>query len=91
LLDEPTSALDPASRVDMMRLAVGLDGGYVMATHAMDEAELADVVVVMVGGTVAAAGPPDYVFGGGWDPAWGLERPFSMDLRCAYEASRRRA
>ncbi|MCP5453538.1 MAG: ATP-binding cassette domain-containing protein [Spirochaetaceae bacterium] len=88
LLDEPTSALDPASRGEVMRLIRSYaDSGrtVVMSTHSMDEAALADMVAVMRDGAVAAFGPPGLVFGDGWDPSWGVERPFAYELR---EASR---
>ncbi len=84
LLDEPTSALDPASREEVLALALGREGTVVMATHSMDEAALADLVVVMADGAAAAAGPPERIFGEAWDPAWGLERPFAYALRAAY-------
>lgn len=88
LLDEPTSALDPASRGEVMRLIRSYaDSGrtVVMSTHSMDEAALADMVAVMRDGAVAAFGTPAAVFGDGWDPSWGVERPFAYELR---EASR---
>lgn len=84
LLDEPTSALDPASRAEVLALALGREGTVVMATHSMDEAALADLVVVMSDGAAAASGPPERIFGEAWDPAWGLERPFAFALRAAY-------
>ena len=83
LLDEPTSALDPASRDEVMRLIRSYaDRGrtVVMSTHSMDEAARADMVAVMRGGAVVAFGPPGHVFGEGWDPAWGVGRPFAYEL-----------
>ncbi|HOZ72764.1 MAG TPA: ATP-binding cassette domain-containing protein, partial [Spirochaetales bacterium] len=83
LLDEPTSALDPASRDEVMRLIRSYaDRGrtVVMSTHSMDEAARADMVAVMRGGAVVAFGPPGQVFGEGWDPAWGVGRPFAYEL-----------
>ncbi|PKL24662.1 MAG: energy-coupling factor transporter ATPase [Spirochaetae bacterium HGW-Spirochaetae-3] len=83
LLDEPTSALDPASRDDMLRLIRGYASGgrtVVMSTHSMDEAASADRVAVMRDGRLEAYGPPDFVFGTGWDSSWGIERPFAFEL-----------
>ena len=59
-LDEPTTGLDPASRLSVWQFLRELrDAGtsIVMTTHLLDEAEaLADHVVVIVEGRVAAAG-----------------------------------
>ena len=84
LLDEPTSALDPASREEVLRLIRSYaERGrtVVMSTHSMDEAALADMVAVMRDGAVVAYGPPSEVFGEGWDPSWGVGRPFAYELR----------
>jgi energy-coupling factor transporter ATP-binding protein EcfA2 len=79
LLDEPGSALDPVSRERLMDLvySYGRKGRTVVyATHSMEEAARADLVVVLAEGRIRAAGTPDFVFGVGWDPSWGLDRPF---------------
>lgn len=59
-LDEPSAGLDPHARADVWRLVRELrDDGVtvVITTHSFEEAErLADHVVVMRAGTVAAAG-----------------------------------
>ena len=59
-LDEPTTGLDPASRLSVWQFLGELrESGVsiVMTTHLLDEAQaLADHVVVIVGGRVAAAG-----------------------------------
>ncbi len=88
LLDEPCAALDPASRAEILALihhytASGGPGRrtVVMSTHSMEEAGEADFVAVMKSGAVVAFGPPASVFGEAWDPAWGIERPFSYRLR----------
>jgi ABC-2 type transport system ATP-binding protein len=61
-LDEPTTGFDAAARRAAWDLVDGLrrrGTTIVLTTHAMDEAErLADRIVVVVGGTVAAEGPP---------------------------------
>jgi energy-coupling factor transport system ATP-binding protein len=84
LLDEPTAALDGPSRLAVLGgilatsgvLATG--GATVLAsTHSMEEAARFDFVAVLASGRLAAFGPPRAVFGPGWNPAWGLERPWA--------------
>ncbi len=90
LLDEPGSALDPASRAeiqDMLRNYAAGRKTVVMSTHSMDEAALADAVAVMDDGSVVAFGPPGFIFGSGWNPRWGIERPFSWELDAAITAA----
>jgi len=90
LLDEPGSALDPASRkeiLDMIRKYAAGRKTVVMSTHSMDEAALADAVAVMDDGSVVAFGPPGRIFGSGWNPRWGIQRPFSWELDAAITAS----
>lgn len=89
VLDEPGSALDPVTRARLMDLVYGYSRGgrtLVFATHSMEEAARADLVVVMAEGRIRAAGNPAGVFGAGWDPSWGLVRPFGAR---AAEAARR--
>lgn len=66
VLDEATSMLDPEGQREVMDVALRLcrsDGlALVLITHAMEEAALADRVVVMAGGRVALEGPPAEVF-----------------------------
>jgi ABC-2 type transport system ATP-binding protein len=61
-LDEPTTGLDPASRRELWALLSGLvDGGttLVLTTQYLEEADrLADQIVVLDHGRVAAAGSP---------------------------------
>lgn len=90
-LDEPTSLLDPAGRRDVLRVLQDLHAGgraIVLITHHMAEAALADRVVVLAGGRLAAAGAPGAILTDGprlW--AWGLEPPPAV---AAWEALRRR-
>jgi ABC-type multidrug transport system ATPase subunit len=71
LLDEPTASLDPLQRRRLWELLMGLraaDGTVLLATHAFDEVEqLADRVVVLLGGRVVHEGTPA-------DAAQALER-----------------
>jgi len=66
VLDEATSMLDPEGQREVMEVALRLcrsDGlALVLITHAMEEAALADRVVVLAGGRVALQGPPAEVF-----------------------------
>ncbi len=66
VLDEPTSMLDPAGRVELMdiftRLNRTMNVTVVLVTHFMEEAVLADRVVVLADGQIALSGPPATVF-----------------------------
>ncbi|MGA4839586.1 ABC transporter ATP-binding protein [Streptomyces sp. G45] len=62
-LDEPTTGLDPASRADLWQLVRALRDRHgttvFLTTHYLDEADaLADRIVVVDGGVVAADGTP---------------------------------
>ena len=66
LFDEPTSALDPelvGEVLAVMKLLASEGMTMVVVTHEMSFArEVADVVVVMDGGGIVEAGPPETVF-----------------------------
>lgn len=66
VLDEPTAMLDPQGRNDVMStiLKLNLEKGItiVLITHHMEEAALADRVVVLDKGKIAADGNPKQVF-----------------------------
>jgi ABC-2 type transport system ATP-binding protein len=70
-LDEPTTGFDPSARRDAWQLVRDLRAGgttILLTTHQMEEAQvLADRVVVLSGGTVAAEGTPAAI--GGRDTA----------------------
>ena len=66
IMDEPTAMLDPKGRKEVMatikRLRDENNVTVVLITHYMDEAVLADRVVVMDEGRVLVDGTPEYVF-----------------------------
>lgn len=66
VLDEPTSMLDPSGRCDVIDTIVSMcrDSGVtvILITHFMEEALLADRVIVMNDGEIALDGTPDEVF-----------------------------
>jgi len=61
-LDEPTTGLDPMSRQQIWKTIEKLRADFGMTifltTHYMEEADNADYVVVIVGGSIAAMGTP---------------------------------
>lgn len=66
VLDEPTAMLDPSGRAEVLavvrRLNRELGMAVVWITHFMEEAAVADRVVVMAGGKVQLSGTPREVF-----------------------------
>lgn len=66
VLDEPTAMLDPNGREEVMSTLLKLNKEkgitVVLITHYMDEAVLADRVIVMDSGKVLTEGIPDNVF-----------------------------
>ena len=66
VLDEPTAMLDPSGRAEVMNTLIKLNREMgitvILITHFMEEAVLADRVVVMDGGKVLSQGTPDEVF-----------------------------
>ncbi len=63
LLDEPSTGLDPAARSDMWEYLrqVRADDGVtvVLTTHLLDEAEKADRLAILAGGSLVALDTPD--------------------------------
>lgn len=68
-LDEPTAGLDPAARLDLLGALrrLGAEGtGIILTTHALgDVEEIADDVLVLVGGHLVASGPVVDLIGAG--------------------------
>ena len=66
VLDEPTAMLDPKGRREVMQTIIKLNREknitVILITHHMDEAAMAQRVVVLDKGTVAADGTPEEVF-----------------------------
>ncbi len=66
VLDEPTAMLDPSGRREVMDTVLRLNRGHgitmVNITHYMDEAVLADRVIVMHEGQVLLTGTPREIF-----------------------------
>ncbi len=66
VMDEPTAMLDPSGREEVMTAVRALNKQtgmtVILITHHMDEAALADRVVVMSGGSIALDGTPQQVF-----------------------------
>ncbi|MCX7023887.1 MAG: energy-coupling factor transporter ATPase [Spirochaetes bacterium] len=86
LLDEPTSSLDPVTKRTVFAsiLAFAKKGRTVVfATHSMEEAARADLVGVVWNGELVAVAPPEGIFYGLYDQAWGIGRPFACELRSA--------
>ncbi len=84
LLDEPSAGVDLAGRAAVWALLAGLrDAGVavVLTTHSMEEVEaLADTVVLLADGAVAASGTVAELTGGGQDRLT-FGAPAGLDLR----------
>lgn len=78
ILDESTSMLDPNGRKDVMSVAKSLNEQGITViniTHNMEEAALADRVIVLRKGRIAIDGTPKEVFSSGMLEAYGLTLP----------------
>lgn len=87
ILDEATSMLDPQGRaalLDLCRTLHEADITIVMITHFMEEAALAQRVIVLNGGRVACSGTPDEVLSqAGLLEHLNLDVPFACALSLA--------
>lgn len=83
-LDEPTSSLDPAGKKKVLALLKKLKGqgiGIIHVTHSMDEAAIADRVLVMDRGELIADGSPgDILSQVGWLKSMDLAPPQVTEL-----------
>ncbi len=61
ILDEPTAGLDPSNQEVVWNMIEGLEGEVtrIVATHDVEKAILADRVVIMEEGSIAACGTPE--------------------------------
>lgn len=78
ILDESTSMLDPNGRKDIMDIAIKLNKQGITViniTHNMEEAVLADRIIVLRKGRIAIDGTPKEVFSSGLVDACGLTPP----------------
>ncbi len=78
ILDESTSMLDPNGRKEVMSIATKLNKQGITViniTHNMEEAVLADRIIVLRKGRVAIDGTPKEVFSSGLMDACGLTPP----------------
>ncbi len=85
IFDESTAMLDPRGRADVLRIIKEMRDKMgitvILITHYMNEAALADRVIVVDGGKVVLDGTPKEVFGHGKLIAeCGLEVPQSTEL-----------
>jgi energy-coupling factor transporter ATPase len=84
LLDEPTSSLDPAGKENVLSLLQRLQGqgiGVIHVTHSMDEAAVADRVLVLDRGELIADGSPGKILSQvDWLRSLGLAPPRMAEL-----------
>ncbi|MBR6361328.1 MAG: energy-coupling factor transporter ATPase [Clostridia bacterium] len=85
ILDEPTAMLDPKGRQEVINTILRLNKEQgmtvVLITHFMEEAVLADRVVIMDGGLVISQGTPREIFSNpGFLREHGLDVPQSTEL-----------
>ncbi len=84
ILDEPTSMLDPSGRVAVLEALEELHAQgitLIHITHSMEEAQLADRMIVMDQGRIVLDGKPDEIFATQTDilVQAGLELPLLME------------
>ena len=92
VLDEPTAMLDPQGRAEVMETVCRLHEQQgitiVLITHFMEEAALADRVIVMANGRVADDGTPREIFRKAAAlKAFGLDVPLATELGLELRAS----
>ncbi len=85
ILDEPTAMLDPQGRKELMETICFLNKErgitIVLITHFMEEAALADRILIMDRGKIAMDGSPDKIFTRTQElKALGMELPFAVEM-----------
>lgn len=84
VLDEPTASLDPESKKKVLTLLQTLNSqgiGIIHVTHSMEEAALANRVLVMDQGELVADGSPNEILSRvDWLKSLGLAPPFMTEL-----------
>lgn len=83
LFDEPTSSMDPKSDAQALALMRSLKErgkSVVFTTHDMEEAAIADRVLVFSEGSLVFDGEPEQLFYHRNPEAWGLDRPFAVKV-----------
>ena len=85
VLDEPTAMLDPIGRQEVLDTVIKLNREtgmtVLLITHFMEEAAIADRIVVMSYGKVAMEGTPSEIFARGDElKELGLDVPFTIKL-----------
>lgn len=91
LLDEATAMLDPLGRAEVIEAINEVKEEHnlsvISITHDIDEASLADRIIVMKDGQVTHSGLPEEIFALGDKLVdMGLDQPFSEQLRQALKA-----
>jgi len=85
IFDEATSMLDPEGRTEVLKAIEALVNQYsttiIHITHDIEEAIVADYVLIMSNGTIATEGTPQQIFTYQNNlEAYGLQLPFSMQF-----------
>ncbi|MCR4672225.1 MAG: energy-coupling factor transporter ATPase [Lachnospiraceae bacterium] len=85
ILDEPTAMLDPEGRASVMEAITQLNKErhttVILVTHFMEEAALADRIIVMDKGKIAADGSPEEIFSDvEWIRSLGLSIPPAAEI-----------
>ena len=85
ILDESTAMLDPAGRKEVLKVVERLNGEQgvtvIAITHYMEEALLADRVIILDGGRLVKDGRPKEIFSDGESVAkYGLEPPVAARI-----------
>ncbi|MEG6616925.1 energy-coupling factor transporter ATPase [Peptococcaceae bacterium 1198_IL3148] len=91
VLDEPTAMLDPAGRADLLQILQQLnqqqDITIILITHNMEEAALADRLIVLNDGQIMLDGPPQVVFAQQHELSkYGLELPVVVQMASLLKA-----